>query len=101
MVRLVQTLGRPYAATSLPWLSFPFTFTALRTKDQTTSQHQAHPFGQRKLAASDVTQRLADLRFFYIQTLRKPWSVAESPYREKVQRLPVLLSAEEVKRSPS
>jgi integrase/recombinase XerD len=59
-------------------------------------QYQAHLFGQRKLAPSTVTQRLAALRFFYIKTLRKPWSIAETPYPKKVQRLPIILSAEEV-----
>ena len=59
-------------------------------------QYQAYLFGQRKLAPSTVTQRLAALRFFYIKTLRKPWSVAETPYPKKVQRLPIILSAEEV-----
>ena len=59
-------------------------------------QYQAHLFGRRKLAPSTVTQRLAALRFFYIKTLRKPWSVAETPYPKKVQRLPIILSTEEV-----
>jgi integrase/recombinase XerD len=59
-------------------------------------QYQAHLFGQRKLAPSTVTQRLAALRFFYIKTLRKPWSIAETPYPKKVQRLPIILSTEEV-----
>jgi site-specific recombinase XerD len=59
-------------------------------------QYQAHLFSQRKLAPSTVTQRLAALRFFYIKTLRKPWSIAETPYPKKVQRLPIILSSEEV-----
>jgi site-specific recombinase XerD len=59
-------------------------------------QYQAHLFGRRKLAPSTVTQRLAALRFFYIKTLRKPWSIAETPYPKKVQRLPIILSSEEV-----
>jgi integrase/recombinase XerD len=59
-------------------------------------QYQAHLLGRRKLAPSTVTQRLAALRFFYIKTLRKPWSIAETPYPKKVQRLPIILSAEEV-----
>jgi integrase/recombinase XerD len=59
-------------------------------------QYQAYLFTQRKLAPSTVTQRLAALRFFYIKTLRKPVSVAETPYPKKVQRLPIILSAEEV-----
>jgi site-specific recombinase XerD len=71
-----------------------------RPPDQLGPQHirsyQAHLFRQRKLAPSTVTQHLAALRFFYIKTLRKPWSIAETPYPRKVQRLPMVLSAEEV-----
>ena len=59
-------------------------------------QYQAHLFGGRKLAPSTVTQHLAALRFFYIKTLRKPWSITETPYPKKVQRLPIILSPEEV-----
>src|SRR6202521_2849595 len=59
-------------------------------------QHQAHLTGQRKPAPSTVTQRNAAFRFFYIKTLRKPWSIAEPPYPKKVQRLHIILSAEEV-----
>src|SRR5215472_19305742 len=59
-------------------------------------QYQAHLFGRRKLAPSTVTQHLAALRFFYIKTLRKPWSIVETPYPKKVQRLPNILSPEEV-----
>src|SRR6202049_3627202 len=58
-------------------------------------QYQAHLFGQRKLAPSTVTQRLAALRFFFIKTLRKPWSVAETPSPKKGQPLPTILSTEE------
>jgi site-specific recombinase XerD len=43
-----------------------------------------------------VTQRLAALRFFYVKTLRKPWSIAETPYPKKVQRLPIILGSQEV-----
>jgi site-specific recombinase XerD len=50
-------------------------------------QYQAQLFRQRKLVPSTVTQHLAALRFFYIKTLRKPWSIAETPYPKKVQRL--------------
>jgi integrase/recombinase XerD len=59
-------------------------------------QYQAHLFGRRKLAPSTVTQPLAALRFFYIKALRKPWSIAETPYPRKVQRLPSILSPDEV-----
>ena len=45
-----------------------------------------------------MIQRLAALRFFFIKTLRKPWSVADTPYPKKVFRLPAILSQEEVAR---
>jgi integrase/recombinase XerD len=40
-------------------------------------------FKKWKLAPNTVNQRLAALRFFYIQTLNKAWSVAETPYPKK------------------
>src|SRR6202162_4915462 len=61
-------------------------------------QYQAHLFGQRKLAPSTVTQRLAALRFFYIKTLKKAWSIAETPYPKQVFHLPTILSQEEIAR---
>ncbi len=51
-------------------------------------QYQAYLFVQRKLAPSTVTQQLAALRFFYIKTLRKPWSVAETPYPRRFNVCP-------------
>ena len=55
-------------------------------------------FKKWKLAPNTVNQRLAALRFFYIQTLKKAWSVAETPYPKKTLRLPTVLSQEEVAR---
>jgi len=43
-----------------------------------------------------VTQRLAALRFFYTQTIKKAWSVADTPYPKKTRPLPSILSPEEV-----
>jgi site-specific recombinase XerD len=43
-----------------------------------------------------VTNHLCALRFFYIQTLKKPWSIADTPYPKKRHRLPTILSQEEV-----
>ena len=34
-------------------------------------------------------------RFFYLQTLKRAWSVAETPYPKKVLKLPIILSQEE------
>ncbi len=71
-----------------------------RPPDQLTPEHireyQAYLFRERKLAASTVTQRLAALRLFYTQTIKKAWSVADTPYPKKTRSLPSILSPEEV-----
>jgi site-specific recombinase XerD len=67
-----------------------------RLGPQHIREHQAYLFRQRKLAPSSVTQRLAALRFFFTKTLKRSWSVAETPYPKKVQHLPSVLSQEEV-----
>ena len=54
----------------------------------------AYLFRERKLGAATVTQRLAALRFFFIQTMKKPWSVADTPYPKKTRHLPSILSPE-------
>lgn len=59
-------------------------------------EYQAELFQKRKLSSGSVTYRLAALRFFYIKTLKKAWSVAETPYPKKNYRLPTILSQEEV-----
>jgi integrase/recombinase XerD len=61
-------------------------------------EYQSELFQKRKLSPSTVTQRLAALRFFYIKTLKKAWSIAETPYPKKVFHLPTILSQEEVAR---
>ena len=61
-------------------------------------QYQAAMFRTWKLSPNTVTQRLAALRFLYIQVLQRGWSVAETPYPKKVLRLPQILSQQEVAR---
>jgi site-specific recombinase XerD len=61
-------------------------------------EYQAELFEKLKLSPSTVTQRLAALRFFYIKTLKKAWSIAETPYPKQVLHLPTILSQEEVAR---
>ena len=58
----------------------------------------AHLFRDRKLTDNTVNQRVGALRFFYVKTLKKSWSVEETPYPKKRFRLPVILSKEEVGR---
>ena len=59
-------------------------------------EYQAELFQKRKLSPGTVANYLAALRFFYIKTLKKAWSIAETPYPKKAHRLPSILSQEEV-----
>ena len=59
-------------------------------------EYQAELFQKRKLSSGTVAIRLAALRFFYTKTLRRAWSVADTPYPKKAHRLPAILSQEEV-----
>jgi len=59
-------------------------------------QYQAMLFSKLKYSPNTVTLRLASLRFFYIQVLKRSWSIAETPYPKKVIRLPQILTPEEV-----
>ena len=61
-------------------------------------QYQAHLFTDRKLDANTVAQHLSALRFFFIKTLKRNWSVEETPYPKRPIRLPDVLSREEVQR---
>ena len=51
-----------------------------------------------KLAPNTVSQRLAALRFLYIQVLQRAWSAAGPPYPKKVLHLPEILNQGEVAR---
>ena len=61
-------------------------------------EYQAELFQQRKLSSGTITIRLAALRFFYIKTLKKNWSIAETPYPKRALHFPSILSQEEVTR---
>ncbi len=61
-------------------------------------EYQAELFQKRKLSPGTVINRLSALRFFYTKTLKKAWSVAETPYPKKQRRIPTILSQEEVAR---
>jgi site-specific recombinase XerD len=59
-------------------------------------EYVAHLFRVRKLTDNTVNQRVGALRFFYVKTLKKVWSVEETPYPKKRLHLPVILSPDEV-----
>src|SRR2546421_4699854 len=61
-------------------------------------EYQAELFEKWKLSPGSVAVRLAALRFFYMKTLKKTWSIAETPYPKRAFHLPSILSREEVAR---
>jgi integrase/recombinase XerD len=67
-----------------------------RLGPQHIREYQAELFQKRKLSSNSVGQHLAALRFFYIKTLPKAWSIADTPYPKKARHLPTILSREEV-----
>src|SRR6516165_4223061 len=58
-------------------------------------EYQAELFRKGK-SPGTITQRLAALRFFYVKTLRRAWSLADTPYPKRARSLPTILSREEV-----
>jgi integrase/recombinase XerD len=61
-------------------------------------EYQAELFQKRKFSPNTVAHRLAALRFFYTKTLKKVWSIEETPDPKKTLHLPTILSQEEVAR---
>jgi integrase/recombinase XerD len=60
--------------------------------------YQLYLINERKLAAGSIQIATAALRFLYTVTLKRPWDAAEVlPMPKKPQRLPVILSPEEVR----
>jgi site-specific recombinase XerD len=53
-------------------------------------EYQAELFQKQKLSSGTVNNRLAALRFFYIKTLKKGWSIAETPYSKERCTFPQL-----------
>ena len=58
--------------------------------------YQIYLINTRKLAPSSMCITVSALRFFYLVTLKKRWFLDEIPAPKKPQKLPVILSKEEV-----
>jgi integrase/recombinase XerD len=70
--------------------------------DQLGSDHirayQLYLFRERKLSPKTVAQRTAALRFFYIKTLKRKYMLEHLPFPKLPEKLPTVLSREEVSR---
>lgn len=61
-------------------------------------QFQLHLLRDRKLATNTVKQRMAAIQFFFARTLKRPYLRDDFPYPKSPQKLPAVLSQEEVTR---
>jgi integrase/recombinase XerD len=61
-------------------------------------QYQLHLLNERKLAVGSVIARTSALRFFFIKVLRRPQREIDLVYPKRPERLPEILSEEEVAR---
>jgi integrase/recombinase XerD len=59
-------------------------------------EYQAELFQKRKWSPNSVVRHLVALRFLYIKTLKRAWSIAETFFPKWVFHLPTILSPEEV-----
>ena len=61
-------------------------------------QYQAHLFQVKKLAPATFSQYVSALRFLFVKTLRRHYLAECIPFPKCPQRLPTVLSPEEVAR---
>src|SRR5213594_1441335 len=61
-------------------------------------QYQLHLLHDRKLTVDTIVGRIAALRFFFVKVLRRPYREIDLVYPKRPERLPVILSEEEVAR---
>lgn len=92
-----QTTVRIYRRTICD-LERYFKRSADELEPEQVREYQAYLFRERKLTPNTVNQRTGALRFFFITTLRKPWTLDDMPYPRRVFHLPKVLSQDEVAR---
>src|SRR4030095_15303273 len=61
-------------------------------------QYQLYLLNERKLSVGSVIARTSALRFFFLKVLRRPYREIDMVYPKRPDRLPVILSEEEVAR---
>jgi len=61
-------------------------------------QYQLHLLNERKVTVETIVGRIAALRFFFVKVLRRPYREIDLVYPKRSERLPVILSEEEVAR---
>jgi integrase/recombinase XerD len=61
-------------------------------------QYQLHLLNDCKLTVETIVGRIAALRFFFVKVLRRPYREIDLVYPKRPERLPIILSEEEVAR---
>jgi len=61
-------------------------------------QYQLHLINDRKLTVKTIVGRISALRFFFVKVLRRPYREIDLVYPKPPERLPIILSEEEVAR---
>jgi integrase/recombinase XerD len=73
-----------------------------RSPDRLTPTHlrtyQAHLLRERKLAPRTVRLHVCAIRFFFVKTLKRRYSLDDTPYPKAPRRLPKILSIDDVTR---
>src|SRR6476469_145793 len=66
--------------------------------DEHVRQYQLYLLNEKKLGIETIVGRIAALRFFFVKVLRRPYRQVDLVYPKRPERLPVILSEEEVAR---
>jgi site-specific recombinase XerD len=66
--------------------------------DEHVRQYQLYLLKEKKLGIDTIVGRIAALRFFFVKVLRRPYRQMDLVYPKRPERLPIILSEEEVAR---
>ncbi len=67
-----------------------------KLNEEDVRQYQLYLLNVRKLGVETIVGRIAALRFFFVKVLRRPYRRADLVYPKRPERLPVILSEEEI-----
>ena len=66
--------------------------------DEHVRQYQLYLLNEKKLGVETIVGRIAALRFFFVKVLGRPYRQIDLVYPKRPERLPIILSEEEVAR---
>jgi site-specific recombinase XerD len=69
-----------------------------KLRQEELRQYQLHLLNDRKLTVETIAGRISAIRFFFVKVLRRPYRSIDLVYPRRPERLPIILSEEEVSR---